>query len=88
MNEKDLSISIPLYIVNGNVNHLSGWHGKCNQLDVYTTLLDIVGTQSTWKGFGHTLITNDYQDSLKPELWQMSEQMILGDYFKRYSLFR
>ena len=81
MNEKDLSISIPLYIVNGNVNHLSGWHGKCNQLDVYTTLLDIVGTQSTWKGFGHTLITNDYQDSLKPELWQMSEQMILGNLF-------
>lgn len=87
MNEKDLSISIPLYIVNGNVNNLSGWQGKCNQLDVYTTLLDIVGTQSSWKGFGHTLITNDYHNSIKPELWQMSEQMILGDYFKRYSLF-
>ena len=84
MNEKDLSISIPLYIVNGNVNHLSGWHGKCNQLDVYTTLLDIVGTLSAWKGFGHTLITNDYHDSLIPKLWQASEQIILGNYFNLY----
>ncbi len=87
MNEDDLSISIPLYIVNGNINNHSGWQGNCNQLDVYTTLLDIVGTKSSWKGFGHTLITNDYHDSLKPELWQMSEQMIWGNYFKKSSLF-
>ena len=84
MNEEDLSISIPLYIVNGNVNNLSGWQGKCNQLDVYTTLLDIVGTLSAWKGFGHTLITNDYHDSLIPKLWQASEQIILGNYFNLY----
>ena len=87
MNKDDLSISIPLYIVNGKMNNCSGWQGKCNQLDVYTTLLDIFGTQSAWKGFGHTLITNDYHDSIKPELWQISEQITLGNYFKRSSLF-
>ena len=82
MSEKDISADIPLYIVNGNVNNETGWEGKCNQLDVYTTLLDILGTQNVWHGFGHTLITNNYQNSVNTKRWQMSEQMILGNYFK------
>lgn len=83
MSEEDISADIPLYIVNGNVNNTTGWQGKCNQLDVYTTLLDILGTQNSWHGFGHTLITNDYHDSVNPERWLMSEQIILGNYFKQ-----
>lgn len=87
MNEDEMSIDIPLYIVNGNINNTSGWQGSCNQLDVYTTLLDILNTKSDWKGFGHTLVTKEYHNSLKPELWTMSEQMILGNYFRNTSLF-
>lgn len=83
MSEEDISTDIPLYIVNGNVNNTTGWKGKCHQLDVYTTLLDILGTQNAWHGFGHTLITNDYHDSVDPDHWLMSEQIILGNYFKQ-----
>ncbi len=81
--EKDISTDIPLYIVNGNNANVKGWQKKCNQLDVYTTLLDILKTQNAWHGFGHTLITNDYHDSIKPERWLMSEQIILGNYFNK-----
>jgi len=82
MEEKDMSIDIPLYIVNGNINAGNGWQGRCNQLDVYTTLLDLLGSKNEWRGFGHTLVTDDYYDSVKSELWKISEDMVLGNYFK------
>ncbi len=83
MKEEDISSDIPLYIINGNINKATGWQGRCNQLDVYTTLLDILGTKGEWKGFGYTLITNDYHDSIKPQLWELSEKIVLGNYFKQ-----
>jgi lipoteichoic acid synthase len=83
MEEGDISSNIPLYIVNGNINQTTGWQGQCNQLDVYTTLLDILGVKGDWKGLGHTLINNNYHESIKPELFNMSEQIILGNYFKK-----
>lgn len=86
MKEDEISIDIPLYIVNSNISNATAWQGRCNQLDVYTTLLDILGTHSAWKGFGCTLVTTDYHNSLKPELWQMSEQMISGNYFQTIKL--
>lgn len=83
MKEGDISSDIPLYIINGNINKATGWQGRCNQLDVYTTLLDILDTKGDWKGFGYTLITNNYHDSIKPQLWELSEQIVLGNYFKQ-----
>jgi len=81
MKEEEISIDIPLYIINGGINNATAWDGRCNQLDVYTTLLDIVGTKNNWHGFGHTLITKDYHNSIKPELWTMSEEIVIGKYF-------
>ena len=82
MKEEDFPIDIPLYIINGNINNSTAWQGECNQLDVYTTLLDIVGITTLWKGFGNTLINLDYSNSIRPELWSMSENIILGNYFR------
>jgi lipoteichoic acid synthase len=82
MKEDDLSSDIPIYIMHGNINKTTGWSGKCNQLDIYTTILDILGTKAPWKGLGHTLITNDYYDSIKPDIWTISEQIVIGNYFK------
>ena len=81
MTEVDISSDIPLYIINGNINSTTGWQGKCNQLDVFTTLLDIWGTKGQWKGLGHTLITNDYHPSIKQRTWETSEQIVLGNFF-------
>lgn len=84
MNDKEITIDIPLYIINSGIKDAIKWEGKCNQLDVYTTMLDILGTQGVWRGLGHTLITNDYHNSVKKERWQMSEYIILGNYFNQY----
>lgn len=81
MKENEITNDIPLYIVNGNINHANGWQGACNQLDIYTTILDIFGTKDDWRGFGHTLITNNYHHSVRKDLYSLSEQIILGRYF-------
>lgn len=81
LKDDEISSDIPLYIINGNVNYATGWQGTCNQIDVYTTLLDILETNNSWRGLGHTLITTDYHNSIKPQLWNISEQIILGNYF-------
>lgn len=81
MEESDISSDIPLYIINGNINNTTGWQGRCNQLDIYTTLLDIWGTKGAWKGLGHTLITKDYHPSIELQSWDISEQIVLGNYF-------
>lgn len=83
MEKDDISSDIPLYIINANLNDTTGWQGRCNQLDVYTTLLDILGTKNEWRGLGHTLITKKYQNSINPQIWNISEQIILGNYFKK-----
>ena len=72
---------LPLFIINGNINRNETWNGKCNQLDVYTTILDVLGIDSPWKGLGHTLLNKDYVDSILPVKWDMSEWMITGDWF-------
>lgn len=83
MEEGDISSDIPLYIINGNINNTTGWQGRCNQLDIYTTLLDIWGTKGFWKGLGHTLFTKNYNESIKPEIWTISENIVMGNYFKK-----
>lgn len=82
MKETGISSDIPLYIINGNINQTTGWQGRCNQLDVYTTILDILGVKWEWKGMGHTLINNKYNNSIKDQSWIISEQIILGNFFE------
>lgn len=82
MNDNEISTDIPLYIINSGINDKTRWQGRCNQLDVYTTILDLLNYNNTWRGLGHTLITDNYHNSVRPELWNISEQIILGKYFK------
>lgn len=72
---------IPLYIVNGDIDSSKAWKGKCNQLDVFTTILDVLGVDCEWKGLGRTLLTPDYINSVTPQKWDVSEWIIEGDYF-------
>lgn len=77
--ERDL----PLYIINGGIDSSQAWTGSCNQLDVYTTLLDILGVESEWRGLGHTLLNRNYTYSVTDKTWELSEWIINGDYFGR-----
>ena len=76
-----ISREIPIYIVNGGIDDSNAWSGECNQLDVYTTILDIMGIQSQWRGFGHTLLNKDYHNSVTGDIQEMSDWIIYSDYF-------
>jgi len=79
--EGKVSRDLPLFIINGGIDVSKAWTGSCNQLDVYTTILDILGVDCEWRGLGHTLLTTDYKNSVTDKTWELSEWIILGNYF-------
>ena len=81
-----ISTNIPLYIINGGIDKTNAWKGDCNQLDVYTTLLDILGIDCEWRGLGHTLLNPNYINSVSEKTWKISDEIIYGKYFKNKHL--
>lgn len=79
--EGKISDDIPIYIINGGFNPAEAWDGECNQLDVYTTILDIMGIDSKWRGLGHTLLNKNYQNSVTTETQELSDLIIYSNYF-------
>ena len=73
---------IPIYIINGGINNATAWSGECNQLDVYTTILDVMGIDSKWRGLGHTLLNKDYKNSVTDKIQEISDLIINSDYFR------
>ena len=82
MKEGDISQELPLYIINGGIYMSKAWTGPCNQLDVYTTLLDMFGVNARWHGLGHTLLKSDYTSSVSDNAQRLSDWIIRGNYFK------
>ena len=79
--EGKISDEIPIYIINGGFKPSDAWQGECNQLDVYTTILDIMGVDSQWHGLGHTLLNKNYQNSVTTETQELSDLIIYSNYF-------
>lgn len=79
--EDRLPIELPFYIINGGITNEDAWDGECNQLDVYTTILDIMGIESQWRGLGHTLLNKNYQNSVTDHTQILSDWIIYGNYF-------
>ncbi len=79
--EGKISDDIPIYIINGGFNPSDAWDGECNQLDVYTTILDIMGVDSKWRGLGHTLLNKEYQNSVTSEIQGISDKIVYSNYF-------
>ena len=71
----------PLFIIGGNIDNSTAWQGECHQLDVYTTLVDILNLGGTWHGLGHTLLLPNYINSVDTHTFDISELIINGDYF-------
>lgn len=80
--ENAVSNDLPLYIINGGIDGDHAWTGSCNQLDIYTTLLDIYGIRSDWRGLGCTLLNADYQEYPLEKLQTLSDWIIRGNYFE------
>lgn len=79
--EGKISDDIPIYIINGGFDPSSAWDGECNQLDVYTTILDIMGVDSKWLGLGHTLLNKNYQNSVTGKTQELSDMITFSNYF-------
>ena len=73
---------IPIYIINGGIDNATAWPGECNQLDVYTTILDVMGIDSKWRGLGHTLLNKDYKNSVTDKIQEISDLIINSNYFR------
>ena len=80
-----ISDDIPIYIINGGFDPSSAWDGECNQLDVYTTILDIMGIDCNWRGLGHTLLNKDYQNSVMGKTQELSDMITFSNYFSSKS---
>ena len=79
--EGKISDDIPIYIINGGFKPSDAWQGECNQLDVYTTILDIMGIDSQWRGLGHTLLNKNYKNSVTTETQELSDRIIFSNFF-------
>ena len=77
----EISSNLPLYIIGGNIDNKTSWHGLCQQIDVYPTILDILGLHPTWCGLGYSLLSPEYKNSIENYKWDVSEWIIQGDYF-------
>lgn len=75
------SDELPLFIIHGGIDKSNAWTGTCNQLDVYTTLLDMFGIESKWRGLGHSLLNTNYTNSVSEKIQTLSEWIIRSDYF-------
>lgn len=71
----------PLFIVHGNINNDEAWNGEFHQLDVYTTILDLLGIDPQWKGLGYTLLKPTYDNSVNSESIRLSEMIIESNFF-------
>lgn len=82
MGDNQVSDELPLYILNGGIDSNHAWTGPCNQLDIYTTLLDIYGVRPDWRGLGRTLLNVNYQEYPIGKLQILSDWIIRSNFFK------
>ena len=73
----------PLFIIHGNVDDTNVWKGEFHQLDVFTTLLDLLDIKQEWRGLGHTLLSSKYSVSTNKDTYNISKMIIEGDYFEK-----
>lgn len=77
-----LTKDLPLFIINGGIENDKSWNGKMNQLDVFTTVLDILNIQSKWHGLGKTILLPNYKNSVNQSMYDISRMIIESDYFR------
>lgn len=79
--KKQLSSNTPLFIINGGIDTSKTWKGVFHQLDLYTSLFDILAIRRLWMGLGHTIITTNYVQSVDYTTYKISDMIINSDYF-------
>ena len=67
-----------------NTPYTIKYQGKLGQIDVYPTLLDIMGANHyLWKGIGQSIFRkNENRQTNLDEMWDISSLLITKGYFK------
>ena len=81
--EGKITKELPLLIINGNMNIQQAWKGEMNQLDIFTTIVDLLGIETDWHGLGNSILFPNYKNSLTDQAWTLSEYIIKGKYFNQ-----
>ena len=73
---------MPIYpIIRGENNN--AYYGKANQIDVFSTLLDLFCIDSEWKGLGRSLLNKTtYQDVNTEHVKNISNLIIRSNWFE------
>ena len=77
-----VSDAIPFYLVYSQGLPSGLWHGPCHQVDIYATLVDLLCDKSSWYGMGRSLLRTSHMPKITESDWNLSEQIIMGDYFQ------
>ncbi len=77
--------NLPFYIINSGFDEQNAWHGLSQQIDVFTTLVDVLGIQSLWQGVGCTLSDKDrYENRNTEDAHRVSTLLINSDFLRNY----
>ena len=85
--QKHFVEKIPLYMVNVPCNMIGTHDNLLGQIDVFPTLLDLMGVSGRWRGLGRSVLNNESCDSImRKEINAVSEMIIYADYFRNYAI--
>lgn len=74
---------IPFYIVNANIDDALSYKYEMNQIDIYPTLLNLMGINSFWSGIGSSVLDkNNYRNNNSDLARQISDFIIRSNYFE------
>ena len=75
---------LPFIIAHANIDPEKCWYGEMNQLDVFTTLLDVLDLETDWYGLGSSVLDKDnYINRLNETTQKVSDLIIESNYWKR-----
>lgn len=78
---------LPIYIVNAELSDTNNVESDINQLDIFPTLLDLVGSNSGWRGLGHSVFDKEhYVSEISPETEALSEFIIREDALRKTAI--
>ncbi len=74
---------LPFIIAHADVDSEKCWKGEMNQLDVFTTLLDLFGLETDWYGLGTSVLDEaSYKNRLNATTQKVSDLIIESNYWK------
>ncbi len=82
---------LPLYIINPPQEIKYPTDKEIMQIDVFPTILDLMGIKSKWRGVGTSLLTSDsirnteYEKFRRQNMQKISDIILNSDYFKNHN---